>query len=60
MRSLRLPALLLLGSLVSTLALSSCASGGGGSDDGTYTAPPTLSPVDATTRMQSQYREWRN
>lgn len=60
MKSLLLPALLFLGSLVSVLALSSCASKNGGGGDGTYTAPPSLSPVDATTRMQSQFREWRN
>lgn len=60
MRSILLPALLLLASLVSSLAFSSCASNDGGSGDGTYTAPPTLSPVDTTTRMQNQFREWRN
>ncbi len=59
MKSLVLPALLLLSSLASLLGLTSCASNSGSSSgDGTYTPPPTLSPVEATDRMRSNYREW--
>lgn len=55
---LSLSLLSLLSTLVAPLLLSSCASKSGGSGDGTYTPPPTLSPADATERMRSEYREW--
>lgn len=58
MRSIFLHALLLLSSLTSLAGLTSCASNGGAAGDGTYTPPPSLSPVDATERMRSEYREW--
>lgn len=60
MKSLVLHALLLLSSLASMVGLTSCASNGGNAaGDGSYTPPPTLSPVDATDRMRSQYRDFR-
>ncbi len=55
MKSLFLPLLCSLTCLAAALALTSCASKG--SDDG-YTPPAKLSPVDATTRLQDQYRNW--
>ena len=57
MKSLFLSVLLILGSLGSMVGLTSCASNSGGAGDGTYTAPPALSSVDATDRMRSQYRQ---
>jgi hypothetical protein len=59
MKSLALSALLLISALTASFGLTSCASNSGGAaGDGTYTPPPTLSPVDATDQMRSQYREW--
>lgn len=58
MKALLPLSLCLLSTLVAPLLLSSCASRSGGSGDATYTPPPTLSPVDATDRMRSEYREW--
>jgi hypothetical protein len=51
---------LVLAGLCSSLTLGSCNSTSGLNEDGTYTAPPTVSPVDATTRMQSEFRNWRH
>jgi len=45
-------------SLVAPLLISSCASKSGSPGDGSYVAPPTLSPADATDQMRSKYREW--
>jgi hypothetical protein len=50
--------LLVFSSLVAPLLLSSCASKPGSPGDGSYVAPPTLSPADATDQMRSKYREW--
>ena len=59
MKSFVLHALLLLSSLASVAGLTSCASNSGSrAGDGTYSAPPSLSPVEATDRMRSNYREW--
>lgn len=59
MKSLLLFALLVISALTASFSLTSCASNGGASaGDGTYTPPPTLSPVDATDQMRSQYRDW--
>lgn len=59
MKSLFLFALLVISALTTSFGLTSCASNGGASaGDGTYTPPPTLSPVEATDRMRSNYREW--
>lgn len=59
MKSLALSALLLISALTASFGLTSCASNSGrAAGDGTYTPPPTLSPVDATEQMRSQYREW--
>lgn len=59
MRSIFLHAMILLLALTSVAGLTSCASSGGSAaGDGTYTPPPSLSPVDATDRMRSEYREW--
>lgn len=57
MKSLFLLGFLVLSSLATSACLTSCASSGG-TGDGTYSAPPSLSPVDATDRMRSEYREW--
>ncbi|MBL9158152.1 MAG: hypothetical protein JNJ70_11800 [Verrucomicrobiales bacterium] len=60
MKSFVLHALLLLSSLASTIGLTSCASNSGNAaGDGTYTPPPSLSPVEATDRMRSHYRDFR-
>jgi len=57
MKSLIPPVLCALTCLAAALTFASCASKGG--DDG-YTPPAKLSPVDATTRLQDQYRNWWN
>lgn len=60
MKSLFLFALLLISAFTAGFGLTSCASNSGSTaGDGTYTPPPTLSPVDATDQMRSQYRDWR-
>lgn len=60
MKSLFLFALLFVSALTASFGLTSCASNSGSAaGDGTYTPPPTLSPVDATDQMRSQYRDWR-
>lgn len=64
MKVISLLALVLITALAPSLCLTSCASSGGGGgiggigDDGTYSPPPALSPVDATERLRSEYREW--
>jgi hypothetical protein len=60
MKVISLLALVLITALGPSLCLTSCASSGGGGigDDGTYSPPPALSPVDATERLRSEYREW--
>lgn len=55
-------ALVLIAALVPALCLTSCTPSGGSvgdtSSDGSYSPPPALSPVDATERLRSEYREW--
>lgn len=58
MKSLLLLSLVALGTFISPLLLTSCASRSSSVGDGTYTAPPAMSPVDATDRMRSEYRGW--
>lgn len=56
MKSLFLSALLILTSLATSISVTSCASNSGSSGDGTYVPKPSLSPVDATEQMRSNYR----
>ncbi len=42
-----------------SLLLASCQTNRGGSATDGYTPPPTLSPVEATDRMQNKFRQWR-
>ena len=55
---LPLSLLIMFPSLVASLLLCSCAAKSNTAGDGTYVAPPTLSPADATDQMRNKYREW--
>ena len=58
MKNFLFSALAILAALGCASIFPSCASNSGGAGDGTYQSSPSLSPVDATDQMRSEYREW--